>query len=197
MFITRMLLVLCLGLVASSIPARAEIVDDTIQMSAAGAGDDVIIAWLQKQGGYSMNADRVLRLKAGKVSDRVVMAMLQSAAGPGVPAVATEAPADPAPAPVTEETEGRAVSEEYVPSSSVYTGDAPAAYSPFYANEYPFFPYYYYSPFVSNCGFFFPFCGFDFQFGFCRHFGFGFGGFGRFGGIGGYGGYGGFFAHYY
>jgi hypothetical protein len=77
---------------------------DLIELSKAGLGDEVLVALVEADGTvFSLDAPKILELRAAGVSERVITAMLKNASRPSPapsPVAATErAAAAPPPAP--------------------------------------------------------------------------------------------------
>ncbi len=75
-----------------------------IKMAKAGLGEDIIVSTIKSQPGkYSTTPDDLIALKTAGVSDKVIAAMVEKAAGGGAAAPAPSAPAASAGAPIVAE----------------------------------------------------------------------------------------------
>ncbi len=139
----------CLAMLFA-VPAFAGVTDDAIQLSASGVSEEVLLAWAQRQEGVEIAPKDIIALKDGKVSDRVVVALIKRG-GESYP----EAPA-------AESRETEYVEREHVryvePTTSSVSYAVPAA--SYYSYSDPYYPSYYSRPY-----YYYPRNSFSFSFG--------------------------------
>src|SRR5919107_1721821 len=81
----------CAVLLVGATPEAAWAVStrDLIELSKAGLGDDVLVALVEADGTvFSLDAPRILELRAAGVSERVITAMLKNASRASAPPAA-------------------------------------------------------------------------------------------------------------
>ena len=134
---------------AASLPLFADVTDDAIKLTQAGASADVIVAWAQHQGGSALSAQDILRLRDAKVPDEAITALMRST--PSAPSSA-----------VVEST--RYV--EPLTTSYVYS-------DPYYSSSYPYYSSYGYYPYHRGyyTSGYYPSVGLSFNFGSGRSYG--------------------------
>jgi hypothetical protein len=167
-------------------------VSDILTLVHGHVGDDIIVSFIENsRKSYNLTANEIIYLRAEKVSDRVLAAMMnQLKKATQSPTVIESQAATPvAPPPPTADTSSATVSTDvqpataYVQAPSVSAPNAPVYVSPGYpAYGYPYYgyPYYGYVPPVS--------LSFGFGYGYYGH---GYYGHGYYGHGGGYHGGGG------
>ena len=60
--------------------AQSAVIADAIKLSHAGLGEEVMIAWAEKQESGALSAADIVQLKEAKVPDRAIMALIRSGA---------------------------------------------------------------------------------------------------------------------
>ena len=172
-----------------ALPVFADTVDDCIKLAQGGVGEEVIVAWAERQNTTSMSATEVLRLKDGKVPDRAIAALLRSGRHiqmqQPMPAMQMEQQ------PMQQEAQQNVAvprTVSYEPSTT-YVESSPVVYSSYGYPYYSSYGYPYYSGYYGGYGY--PYYGVGLSFGFGRGY---YGGYGR--GWGGYGGRGGYYGGY-
>ena len=100
-FLLAMAVLLSPGVAAAD---ESVTVNDLVKLSAAGLGDDILIALIESHDTvFKLSADDVLALRERGLSQKVILAMLQTALRPKsrpaepAPAVAAPVPVPPAP----------------------------------------------------------------------------------------------------
>src|ERR1700722_6694637 len=80
---TRTRIALCAVLVAGLMQAQQTLTNDSVlKLAKAGMGDDIIINMVNTQpSSFSVNADDVIALKGGGVSDKIIAAMVAKGSG--------------------------------------------------------------------------------------------------------------------
>lgn len=164
----------------------SDVIEDAIKLTTSGINEEVIVAWAGKQHSLDVTVKNIVALKDGKVSDKVILALIKSAeAAPaaGQRWIGRDGQVESAPrenqAPATryEPTydNNRAVAP-YVPSTayvspSVSYVDYTYGY-PYYSYASYGYPYYASYGYPSYCGY--PYYGYypgvSFNFGFGGHF---------------------------
>lgn len=168
-----------------TLPVFADTVDDCIKLAQGGVGEEVIVAWAERQNATSMSATEVLRLKDGKVPDRAIAALLRSGRHIQIqqpmPAMQMEQQ------PMQQEAQQNVAvprTISYEPSTT-YVESSPVVYSSYSYPYYSSYGYPYYSGYYGGYGY--PYYGY----GVGLSFNFGRGGYGHGYYGGGYrGGYG-------
>ena len=134
-----------------TMPVFAGVADDAIRLAGSGVSDDVVIAWAEQQHGASVNAVDILKMKEGKVPEKVILELIHAAtlaqtAMQSIPPtdryVSTPAPvAQPAEQPIVQyappvvQTPAPMVEPVYVAPATTYVVS-----TPYYG--YPYAPYY-------------------------------------------------------
>ena len=94
----RTLVVLAGALLMLAVSVRAQTTDDIIALAQKGVGEEVMVAAVENaKSAFQLSAADILKLKDGKVPDKVIMAMLRYKPAAPVPPPANVAPAVPAP----------------------------------------------------------------------------------------------------
>ena len=147
---SRLSLVLLAAVMA--LPVFADgLVDDCIKLTQGGVGEEVIVAWAERQGGSNLSATDVLRLKDGKVPDRAIAALLR--AGIRVPMMRGEMRPEQPQIQAAPAVQRQTVAYEpatttcAAPSTSYVYTDSYPSYSyyggyPYYSSYYPSYGYY-------------------------------------------------------
>src|SRR5438105_14620712 len=76
---TRLSLLALAAVLALPVFAQG-VVEDAIRLSQGGVGEEVLVAWAEKQGSQNLTAQDIIRLKEAKVPDRAVAAMIRTGA---------------------------------------------------------------------------------------------------------------------
>jgi len=135
-----------------ALPVFADVVDDCIKLAQGGVGEEVIVAWADRQGGANLTAADVLRLKDGKVSDKAIATLIRAgmrmqAPMPMQQPMQMQMPAQQQPSQTV--TVPHTVSYESSPTV-VYSDPTPVYYTSYYSG-YPYYysgyPYYYGYPY--------------------------------------------------
>jgi len=125
-----------------TLPVFADVVDDCIKLAQGGVGEEVIVAWAERQGPATLTATDVLRMKEGKVPDKAIASLIRSGARMQMPMQPMMQPEMRMPAqeqPTQTIAVPRTVSYEASPTTYVYSDPAPVYYSSYYSG----YPYYY------------------------------------------------------
>src|ERR1043165_9000721 len=131
-----------------ALPVFAQsVVEDAIRLSQGGVGEEVMIAWAEKQNTGGLAAQDIIHLKEAKVPDRAIAALIRGGT--------VSMPAQYAAQTDRHVTEVPGTSTTYVQPSTSYTYSDdytyPASYSsyPYYYSSYP----YYYSSYYPYYGY--------------------------------------------
>lgn len=152
-----------------ALPVFADgLVDDCIKLAQGGVGEEVVVAWAERQGGGNLSAADILRLKDGKVPDRAIATLIRS--GSRVPMMHGEMRAEQ---PQIQTVPAQHQTVAYEPTTTCSTCATPATsyvytdsyptYS--YYGGYPYYSSYYYPRYYGYYGYGYPGFGLSFNFG--------------------------------
>src|SRR5262245_51652567 len=61
-----------------ALPVFADVTEDAIKLTAAGVGEEVVVAWAERQDAGNISAQDIIRMKDGKVPDRAIATLIRS-----------------------------------------------------------------------------------------------------------------------
>ncbi|MEI6232348.1 MAG: hypothetical protein WCT04_04815 [Planctomycetota bacterium] len=130
-----------------ALPVFADVVDDCIRLAQGGVGEEVIVAWVERQGSADLSAADVLRMKDGKVPDRAIAALLRV----GVRAPMRQMPQTQPQQQPRYQTQEAPIQTVAVPRTVSYEPATRYVYSEPTSYVYPSTYYYGGSPYYSSC----------------------------------------------
>jgi hypothetical protein len=118
----------------------SNVVEDAITLTASGTHEDVMFAWAERQHDFEITVKNVLALKEGRVSDKIILALIR--------ATETQQRSVEQTVPVKQAPAIKPAEETYVPSTTYV--DYYRRYPIYYYDEYGYpycysgsYPYYY------------------------------------------------------
>lgn len=144
-----------------ALPVFADgVVDDAITLTNGNAGEDVIVAWAERQqSGGTISVEDILKLKANKVPDRAIATLIRNGALKAAPVPAQYIARDESgrlversdAQPQQQQQQYTQPTQQYVAQPATYVQPVYASASPVYYSSGYSYPYYssYYSPSVS------------------------------------------------
>src|SRR5436190_23670078 len=77
---TKLSLLGLAAVLALPVFAQSAVIDDAIKLSRGGVGEEVMIAWAEKQDAGALSAADIILLKEAKVPDRAIATLIRSGA---------------------------------------------------------------------------------------------------------------------
>lgn len=148
-----------LALGAFGLPAVESVVDDVALLAQKGLGEEVLLAYVDRAGSFTVAADQIVRLKEAGVPEKVIAAMIRKQQAPAEQPVLLTRSATDVPVQARTEYVYRSVPAEPAETRTVYVYRPATSYtstyyvpsstyyypSTYYASSwyYPYSSYYY------------------------------------------------------
>ena len=77
MFTMRLIMIV---LAVLTLPVFADVADDAIRLAGSGVSEEVLVAWAEKQHATPLNAADILKMREGKVPEKIIVELIHGTA---------------------------------------------------------------------------------------------------------------------